>query len=462
MVVKLRKYQRNALIKWKELGYRAALYWEPGLGKSYVTMQSIIRLLDTNQAKRALVVVPAGLVTMWEEDIIKSGLNPEDLFIYKPKKSKSPIELPKDKHKVILISYSLIYRREIPIEFDICVCDESHNIKSHRSKAYKTLSKLIPHDSKLLLLSGTPFPNGRVEVFSQLNLIKPGLMGKNITQFRNKFCRCTSTDYYTYEVRSDQKKNIDILLHKYCDFRKTKDEVELPDVNYINVGYELTPKQRKTFNQIKNTRVYKSKEGDEIPIPLPAIRLLMLRQVSSGFLDIHLDYTKELGEEYDVRDNIDDNIDKEQTLFDILNGLPKNKQAIIWFTFKKTGRRLKKMLEDNFKVALVYGDTPKKERKEILKKYTEGKIQFVIANPLTLGTGINEFSQTQYMIWYELSYDSAVYEQAEGRINRIGQTNKMFIYTLIGKNTMDEKVQFALQNKLDVEKYIFDTYLDKT
>lgn len=460
MKVKYRKYQVQAMSKWMKNDFRGALYWEPGLGKSFVTMQSCIRLLEKDLAKRILIVVPSGLINMWEDDLLKSGLDPDILFVYLPKKGKKDVELlPSKGHKVVLISYSLIFRRPIDNDFDTFICDESHNLKSHKAKAYKTLKKLIKPKDKVLLLSGTPFPNGRIEIFSQLDLIQPGIVGKNITQFRNNYCVCTNKDYYIYDVLPENNKLIDGILHKYCDFRKTSEAVELPPVSYINIPYEMSKKQKKSYNQIKNTKIYKDKAGEEIPLVQPAIRLMLLRQVTSGFVKMNLDYTKELGMKFELNDCLDKEIPKEQTLFDLLNALPQNKQGLIWVAFRETGERLKRYLEKYFKVGLIHGNVNKPDRAKLLKKYQEKKIQFLIAHPLTLGTGINIFQKTQYMIWYELSYDAALYEQAEGRINRLGQDNNMFIYTLLGRQTVDDKVQYAVKNKLDVEKYIFETYL---
>ncbi len=460
MSVVYRKYQIQAMSKWAANNFRGALYWEPGLGKSFVTMQGCVRLVDTGKSKRVLVVVPPGLVNMWEDDLIKAGLNPELLFIYKPITTKKGVESePSERHRVVIIPYSLIFRRTLNLTYDTFFCDESHNIKSHQSKAYKVLKKIIKPTDKVLLLSGTPFPNGKTEVFSQMDLVAPGVFGHNITQFRNSYCVCTNKDYYTYKVLPSKDKDIDVILHKYCDFRKTSQAVELPPVSYINVPYEMSSYQKNALKEIKTKKIYTDLSKTEIPLPLPAIRLMLLRQVSSGFVNVNLDYRNELGIEFHVNDTLDTNLPKEQTLHDILNSLPQDKQAIVWFAFRPTGERLLEYLKSSFKVAMIYGDTPKAERKIIQDKYRNKEIQFILANPLTLGTGINEFNKTQYMIWYELSYDSAVFEQAEGRINRIGQENHMFIYTLIGKGTVDDKVQFALKNKLDVEKYIFDTYL---
>ncbi len=503
-----RQYQKEDIKKWMtESNYRGAFMWEPGLGKTYAATRIIKRLADTDKMKRVLVLCPATLLDMWEEECLKQGIPENEIFRHKPMESWSsmtkkrlaqecmrfdlPYEggkkdllrrlregkesgkisaedirmWPKPHHKYILGGYELtptIYtpQRLRAENIDTFILDESHNVKSHNSSAFKLLQKVVAREHKILLLSGTPFPQGRIDTWSQMSLIKPGSLGRNITQFRKDFCYVKNPEYFTYGVRTDRFQAIDDILYKSCSFRKTTDEIDLPPMTSITLPYTLTQAQRKFYKQVKVDKVLKYKD-EEIPLALPGVRMLMLQQISSGLLDMKI---TSVDEEVEIKIDIEKGKinHKEELLIQQLKNLPEGEQALIWVNFVKTGERITKLINKAFKTTVckgVNGSITGSKRTGILKEYEEKKIRFIVAHPKTLGTGFNIFSKTKYMYWYELTTDFAVFEQANRRIWRIGQTNKSFMYVFEGKGSIDSHIHKAVKLKKDVQEYIYENYL---
>ena len=302
----LRKYQKEDLHRWAhELNCRGGLYWAPGLGKTFVTIKLLERMLAQGITKKVLAIVPATLVTMWRDELEKSNLL-DRTFVFKPKnrvKKKDPKE-PSKEHQVHLISYHMFMQKfKKPEEFwaegyDFWVLDESHNIKSHTSKVFKFLYIVNRMDNKLLLLSGTPFPQGRTDCYSQLSLISPGCVGRNISDFRAKYCLLLNKDFYKYAFNPRYDKVVDDITYNHCCFRTVEDEkIDIPPMTSITVGYELTPAQADLYRLVKRDKIitYIDAEGKsaDLPITMPAIRMWMCQQIASGVVHMtHLATTK--------------------------------------------------------------------------------------------------------------------------------------------------------------------------
>jgi len=503
----LRKYQREDLAKWaNKNNFRGALMWEPGLGKTFVAIKAIERLITSGKSQRVLVLCPATLVDMWEEDCIKNGIKKEEIFRYKPLipyQNKSVVELrveckkynlssegtkgvlrkrlaeavkdeiiprkarldwPEAHHKYLLGSYELFPTLYNSLELtkeriDTFILDESHNIKSHKAKAFKLLQNVVSPQAKVLLLSGTPFPQGRIDVWSQMSLISPGILGKNITRFRERYCKLLDPEFYTYTVEAGHFAEIDSKLYSKCSFRKTTDEIDLPPLTEINLSYKLTKAQQKWYRQIKNDKVLVYKD-QEVPLALPGVRMLMLQQVCSGLINMEIEgLDGRVAIKIDIESALNN---KEELLLEKLVELPKGEQALIWVNYVKTGEKLVAMLNKKFKknvAAGVNGSVNGDARTQLLKKYQNKGVRFLVAHPKTLGTGFNIFSKTKYMYWYELTTDFAVFEQANRRIWRIGQENNSFMYIFRGRASIEPHIHKAVREKKNVQEYIYANYL---
>ena len=473
----LRKYQKDDLHKWAhELGCRGALYWDPGLGKTLVSIKLLARMLEVGKTKKVLVIVPATLILMWRDELEKDQLL-DKTFIYKSKDKirKKDLKAPDERHQIHLISYHMFINTfKTPADFfkqgyDFWILDESHHIKSYKSKVFRFLDAVNKPETKILLMTGTPYPQGRLDVYSQLTLIAPGVVGKNITAFRNKYCLLMNKDYFKYMFNPKYDKEIDEILYKYCCFRQADKEVDIPPMTEIFVSYGLTEKQQEIYRMVKNYKViqYNNEEGQAVDLPLamPAVRMWMCQQIASGIVHMVLkDPISPCKHTIDMQLDEDLN-EKERLMVDLLESLPQEKQALIWINYKKTGYHLLDILREKFpdnRIEIINSDTSESKREEILKSYEACKVRFIIAHPKTVGTGFNYFTKTQYHYWYECTTDYAVYEQARRRLYRIGQNDKTFEYFLIGDHTIDKFIVEAVQKKQDVLTYIFENYFKES
>lgn len=461
--MELSRYQKDGIRLWTENNFRTAWFWEPGVGKTFTAIWLCKELIKRNKVKRIVVVVPSCLVTMWSEDLKDQGVG-DDLFTYLPLKRMRVTDKPEpDNERILLISYSLLSTRKLP-EADMYILDESHNIKNYKSKAYLLLKSTIKPTDKLILMTGTPAPNGEEDFFSQVTLVKPGVLGSNITQYRRRFFYLFNAKFFIYRLKESMKENLYNLLYTCCSFIRTKDVLDLPSKNFIPLRYELEPAQRRLYREVKLNKCITGSvnEGEQelLPVPSPSIRARMLQMICSGFVKMDLTLPDGFGK-VDIDIEPETLSEKEQILLNKLEQFHSLKeQALVWINFIATAERLKRIIPKKYKYRVIVGGMSEKIKQKYLQEYVDGKLDFILAHPLTLGTGINQFRTTRYMLYYELSPDHGAFEQSVARIWRRGQTNPVFIYLFVGRKCIDTHIYNLLKNKGDVKDVIFRGYLE--
>ncbi|MCX5704136.1 MAG: C-terminal helicase domain-containing protein, partial [Candidatus Omnitrophica bacterium] len=118
-----------------------------------------------------------------------------------------------------------------------------------------------------------------------------------------------------------------------------------------------------------------------------------------------------------------------------------------WVNFHFEVKRLKEEFKDI--ACTLYGDMPQKEKNKSIVDFQNGKYRILIAHPLSGGMGIN-FQQCCYVIWFSLNYSQEQYSQANDRVYRIGQKNKVTYFLLLAKDTIDEVIYKVLDKKADL------------
>lgn len=469
----LRKYQEEDILKWAKNGCRGGWFWDPGLGKTYTACFVIRRLIKFNKCRRVFISCPAVAVSTWYSFLTENAQCPKEL-IYNCSNPKQDKREPLDSERIIICNYEklptqkkqkthklkitldenglpkasleknthLRKKRVFPEDIDFWVLDESHYLKEASSNAYKFFASHVKPEHKLLLMSGTPFPNKHISCFTQLSLIKPGVLGKNITEFREKYCRLVNKEFHLYALCARHVSLIDKIAAENCCFRSAADHLDIPPVTFTDIRY--TP-SKETLDTV-NTLIAHNRVGDTI-LKSRAVSFLMSSQALSGYIDMEVQPQGVCDKVHVTREFSD--CDKDNALAMFVSSLGDNK-AIIWVNFTSTAERVCRYLTDKLgKKAEFFTADHKKNMMDTIDKFVNGDIQFLVSHPKIIGISVNYFTSIQYMLWYELTYDWAVYEQAVDRIYRSGQKQATFCYHLVG-HRLDEFQIKALKAKKDV------------
>ncbi len=181
-IARLEHQIKTALTVLKKMRGRALLADEVGLGKTIEAGILIKELMMRGIAKNVLIMVPAGLCYQWQVELESKFDEYFRIF--------SDRQLKKEDFRLI-VSYDLAKRRPglLDRQWDILVLDEAHCLKNRSTMIYKYVKNL--KSRYVLALSATPVQNSLDELYSLINLIKPGRLG-TIRAFKNAFISKTN------------------------------------------------------------------------------------------------------------------------------------------------------------------------------------------------------------------------------------------------------------------------------
>ena len=477
-------YQKEALNKWASNRYRGAIFFEPGLGKTFIVLYALTVLRAKKEYSKVLIVVPSIIIDMWTDWLVEFGFEiGKEVLVIKHGIMQKHVDKALAENKdvsIVLTTYGLFHARKY-FTPDFYILDESHNIKNHKSVAYKKLNKMVCTTDKIVLLSGTPIPSGIEDFFTQLNLIKRGYLADSFFHFKMLW------EYVPFKgsfQRKPIKKKLPLLramVTKYASFKKATRSIGLPPVTYRIKKYAFDFVTASYMDKIRT----EARTPGDIFVEAPVTRMLMMMQMCSGYIHMNIIdpeaarsiFNPSTGTEMKIdsdtlpRIQIDELISektpKEEILLREMEDLYNlNHHMLIWVNFLHTSKRLMELFEKEKvpyldKVAVITGKTSQKKRKEILALYDKGDLLFILAHPKTLGTGLNQFAKnTQYITWYEMSPDFALVEQANGRIYRKGQKEPVFItYYVARGRSVEERIKFIIDTKASLKDIMFKKYL---
>ena len=340
---------------------------------------------------------------------------------------------------VWLVDY---YRNAWP--FDMVVVDESSSFKSHSAKRFKALASVGDHIERLVELTGTPSPNGLDDLWAQIFLLDGGeRLGKRYTWFRERYFqpdkRGADGMVYSYEAKPGSEEGILEKISDICISMKAEDYLQLPDITYHEIPVEMDPKARKAYTDLEREMVLQLPEDeDDISVTSTAALSNKLLQLANGAI---------YDEDRNVHEIHNCKIEAFMELIESLQGKP----ALVFYNYQHDRTRILKALE---KTGLRVRElkTPQDE-----DDWNARKIDTLLTHPASSAYGLNLQQGGNHVIWFGLTWNYELYTQANKRLHRQGQTDKVIIHHLICTGTRDEDVMQALQRKDDVQNWVMES-----
>lgn len=340
---------------------------------------------------------------------------------------------------VWLVDY---YRNAWP--FDMVVVDESSSFKSHSAKRFKALASVGGHIERLVELTGTPSPNGLDDLWAQIFLLDGGeRLGKRYTWFRERYFqpdkRGADGMVYSYEAKPGSQEGILEKISDICISMKAEDYLQLPDITYHEIPVEMDPKARKAYTDLEREMVLQLPEDeDDISVTSAAALSNKLLQLANGAI---------YDEDRNVHEIHNCKIEAFMELIESLQGKP----ALVFYNYQHDRTRILKALE---KTGLRIRElkTPQDE-----DDWNARKIDILLTHPASSAYGLNLQQGGNHVIWFGLTWNYELYTQANKRLHRQGQTDKVIIHHLVCAGTRDEDVMQALQRKDNVQNWVMES-----
>lgn len=334
------------------------------------------------------------------------------------------------------------YRNAWP--FDMVVIDESSSFKSHSAKRFKALAGISSRISRMVELTGTPSPNGLADLWSQVYLLDGGeRLGKRYSQFRERYFqpdkRGADGMIYSYEAKPGTEESILAKISDICISMKAEDYLELPDLTYHEVPVELDKKSWKAYQDLERKMILELPEDDElISVTSAAALSNKLLQLANGAV---YDEDRQVHEVHDCK------IEAFLELVESLQGKP----VLVFYNYQHDRERILKALE---KSGLRIRELKTTQDED---DWNAGRIDILLTHPASSAYGLNLQQGGNHVIWFGLTWNYELYTQANKRLHRQGQVNKVIIHHLVSTGTRDEDVMTALKRKDDVQNWVMES-----
>lgn len=436
----LHEYQKKALAFIKDKR-KCALFLDMGLGKSVTTLTAASEMLDDFLVQRILVIAPLRVAnTVWKQEASKwDHLNHLNISIATGSE-KSRLAALKSKADIYVINRENIpwLVRKMPWKWDMVIIDESSSFKSMKSQRFKSLKAVTKYFKSVVLLTGTPSPNGVVDLWSQMYLIDNGQrLGRTITNFRSRFLHKVGYMGYNWEPNRDADKEIQELIKDVCITMSSEDYLELPERLDLNEYITLPTKVEKQYKELEKEFLLTLESGDIEALSAATLANKLLQMCNGAVYDSD-------GGTHIIHDL------KIQSVKEIIEDNP-NETFLIAYNFKSDHQRLVK--------AFPQAKSLSKSGEEV-DLWNKGKIKILLAHPASAGHGLNLQKGGSSIIWFGLNWSLELYQQFNARLHRQGQEKPVKIIHVIVEGGIDEKVMKALANKAKTQSDLLN-YLKK-
>lgn len=322
------------------------------------------------------------------------------------------------------------YKKKWP--FDFVIIDELSSFKSPSAARFKALRKVRPFIKKIVGLTGTPAPNGLLDLWAQIYLLDRGeRLGKTFTAYKERFFQPARVGKnahgrlitFDYEPRPGAEEEIYSLIGDICISMKSEDWLNLPDRIDVTHKVKLTGKALADYKRLERDYILEYEDGD-IEASTSAVLRGKLLQLANGAV-----YNEN-------RDAIEIHVLKLDALEDIIeaaNGKPV--MVIYWFK------------HDLARILKRFPKAVKFETTEHLRSWNAGEIEMMLLHPMSAGHGINAQHGGSTMVWFGLTDSLEAYQQTCKRLHRQGQKSTVVIHHIVTEGTVDEDVVASLINK---------------
>ncbi len=433
----LHSYQNKAvnhIIKKEQSG----LFLDMGLGKTTTTLTAASDLLDDFATTKVLIVGPLRVAnTVWHTEAENWGHLKHLNFSICTGNLKERVTALKRKADIYVINKENIpwlvdyYKSKWP--FDMLIIDESSSFKNPTSKRFRSLKKILKYLKYSVILTGTPSPNGYIDIWSQIYVLDQGeRLGKNISMYRRTYF---DSDFmgYSYKIKEGAAETIQNKIKDLVLSMSSEDYLQLPEYISSVLDTPLTPKLQKLYKDFEKDMIIEISDANLTAMSAATLSNKLL-QFSSGAV-------------YDEEGNVHHIHDlKFDTMNEIIEDNP-NDNILVAYNYK---HELDRLLE-KYPQAVALD----KEGKAV-KDWNDGKIKMLLAHPASAGHGLNLQYGGSLLVWFGFNWSLELYQQFNKRLHRQGQKNVVRnLHIAVG--AVEYRLMRSLAKKNVTQKQLLDS-----
>lgn len=439
------------------------VFLDMGLGKTVSTLTAIECLMnDYCEINSVLVIAPKRVAeSVWQEEAEKWGhlkhLTFSKIMGTAKQRTAAIVET---KANIYIISRdnvawlcALYGGGKLP--FDMVVIDELSSFKSYKSERFKALKGARPYLKRLVGLTGTPAPNGFIDLWPQIYLMDRGdRLEKTISRYRERYFRPGQTNghvVYSYHLLSDSEQLIREKIKDICISMKAEDYLSMPLRTDNFIQLKMPADIKKQYNDFEKNKVLdlarpkqeyleNADKWVDKPAEINAVNAAALSNKLLQFAN---------GAVYDENRNVfpihDIKLEALKEIIEDSNGQP----VLVAWTYQFDRDRIMDHLKK-------YKPRELKTNKDI-EDWNAGKIQVLLAHPASAGHGLNLQAGGSIIVWYGQTWSLELYQQFNARLYRQGQQSHVIVNHLILEGSHDEDVVQALKAKDKKQNALMDS-----
>lgn len=416
----------------------AAVILQMGLGKTVCTLDAINQLMyDSFEVRKVLVIAPLRVAKVtWSDEICKwKNLSHLRYSIAVGTEKERVAALNADADIYIINRENvqwLVEKSGVPFEYDMVVIDELSSFKNWNSKRFKAFMKVRPRVKRVVGLTGTPSPNGMMDLFAQFKCLDMGArLGRFITQYRNCYFvpdRMNGQIVYSYRLRPGAEKQIYDKISDITISMKALDHLKMPELIENRYPVYMDEKEAAMYDELRSDLILPYKEDEAITAANAAALSGKLCQMANGAV------YSEGGDTVHIHDR------KLEALEDIIEAA--QGPILLCYWFKHDLERIEKKLQE-LKVSFDRITT-----EDSIRKWNAGKLDVGLIHPASAGHGLNLQQGGNVIVWLGLTWSLELYQQTNARLWRQGQSNKtVVVQHIVTAGTIDEDILDALTSK---------------
>lgn len=424
---------------------KAALFAGMGLGKSSSVLAALHYLFSDGDCKGVLIVAPLRVsVLTWPHEV-KKWMQFHKWRVVSLRTKEGREAWANGSAEIYTINYEalpkvcrelLVGKKASQLPVDTVVFDELSNAKNPSSKRINTFRKYALKFHRLWGLTGTPTPNGLLDVFAQIRLLDNGeRLGKSHSQFKQAFFEPVNpfSEYPKFKIREGKQKVIERKISDMVLTLRSEDWLDIPPTTVEDVAVALPADAKKTYKKLEKELLIELAEGFEVAAVNAAVLAGKLLQITGGAV-------------YDTPLPGEDGKPLPRKVETIHNA----KVEALKKLYVREGRNpLIVAIQYKHEAQRILDAIPEAElwAEESLERWNRGEIPFLVAHPKSIGHGLNLQDGGSRVVWFTLSWSRELYDQMNARVARTGQTEETRIFRLLVQGTIDDAVAEALHGK---------------
>lgn len=425
----------------------ATVFLDMGLGKTSITLTAIKNLLfDSFEVYKVLVIAPLRVARdTWTTEADKwDHLQSLICSVAVGTEAQRKAALMR-KADIYIINREniqwLIEESGLPFDYDMVVIDELSSFKNHNTKRFRSLMKVRPKVGRIVGLTGTPAPNGLMDLWAQFRLMDLGQrLGRFITQYR--------TDYFAPDKRNGQiiysYKPLpfaeEAIYNRIADITismKATEHLQMPELISSEYDVQLSDEEQQKYNDLKQELVLSLGENEITAANVASLSGKLSQMANGAIYD-------DSGAVIDIHER---KLDALEDIIEASNGKPI--LVAYWFNhdFDRITARLKKLHIPHSRL----------DDSESIRRWNKGEIPVALIHPASAGHGLNLQSGGSTIVWFGLTWSLELYQQTVARLWRQGQTeNTVVVQHIVTKGTIDDRIMKALSQKEHTQTALID------